>query len=111
MRSLFFDTGLAFVLFFPTFCIVGALYFFFPRQPRPRTRWVLDLIAILTAAACSLFAMRWGFAAATGVGSTIWRQVLATLMAYAAFFCVLAIALIARAAWLRAPRHRRVPLG
>jgi hypothetical protein len=41
--------------------------------------------------------MRWGFETATATGGAIWKQVLATLLTYAAFLAVLAIAALLRA--------------
>ena len=90
------EIGLAMVLFFPTFCIVSALYVAYPRQPRPPRRWLWDLLVVAAALAASIAAMVWGFRAATGIGSAIWRQLLATLLAYGAYLLVIACALLAR---------------
>lgn len=90
------ETGLALVLFLPTFAIIAGLYLAFPRQPRPRWRLGFDLFVVLLAAACSAAAMRWGFRIATGVGGAIWRQLLATLLAYGAFALVIVAGLVAR---------------
>lgn len=100
----FIEVALALVLFFPAFCIIAALYCAFPRRPRPPLRWLWDLLGVACAAAASIAAMVWGFHAATGTGSAIWRQLLATLLAYAAFAAVIGVALPLRAAWLK--RHR-----
>jgi len=96
------ETGLALVLFLPTFAIIAGLYFAFPRTPRPRWRLAFDLFVVLAAAAASAAAMAWGFRIATGVGGAIWRQLLATLLAYAAFAAVIVAGLIARSVlWRR----------
>jgi len=95
------EIGLALVLFFPAFCIIGALYCAFPRRPRPRLRWLWDVLVVALAAGASVGAMVWGFHTATGIGSAIWRQLLATLLVYAAFAVVIAIALPLRAAWFK----------
>jgi len=98
----FFETGLSFILFLPTFAIVGALYCAFPRAPRGRARWLADLGVLALAAVLSIVAMRWGFAAGTGHGGRLWRQIVATLLAYGAFLAVFALA------WpLRARAFRR----
>lgn len=101
----FFETGLAFLLFLPTFAIVGALYCALPRRPRPALRWALDLAVLALAAALSIVAMRWGLHAGSGRGGAMWKQVVATLCAYGAFLGTLGLALPLRAAWLR--RRRR----
>ena len=98
-----FGATLAFFLFLPVFAILGALYCAFPRQPRGAARLAADLAVLVTAAAISLFAMRWGFALALGVAGPIWKQILATLFAYAAFLASMGLALALRAAWFR--RH------
>lgn len=99
MNSLF-ESGLAFLLFLPSFAIMGALYWWFPRQPRHATRRVADVIVVLAACIASIVAMRWGFANASG-GGRIWPQVLATLLAYGVFLAIFAIAIPLRARWLR----------
>jgi uncharacterized membrane protein YhaH (DUF805 family) len=95
------EIGLAFILFLPTFCVVGYLYCLFPRTPRGATRLVADIGAVLAAAAFSILAMRWGFHAALGVGGAVWKQVAATLLAYFVFLAVIAIAWPIRALFLR----------
>lgn len=96
-----FGASLAFFLFLPVFAILGALYCAYPRTPRGVARWLADLAALVAAAAISLAVMRWGFSLATGVAGPIWKQIVATLLAYAAFLASLGVALILRAAWLR----------
>ena len=93
--------GLAFILFFPWFAILGGLYWFFPRAPRGVGRRVFDAGTLLAAAALSIWAMRWGYLNADPNAGNIWRQVLATLTAYGMFLAVLAIALPARRLVLR----------
>ena len=91
------ETYLAFILFLPAFCIVGLLYCLFPRTPRSGVRLGADLVTLVLAAALSIVAMRWGFYATLGVGGAVWKQVAATLVAYAVFLGVLAIGWIMRA--------------
>jgi hypothetical protein len=95
----FFETGLSFILFLPTFAIVGALYCAYPRTPRSALRWLADLAVLGVAAALSILAMRHGFHASAAAGGTLWKQVVATLLAYGAFLGVLCIALPLRALW------------
>jgi len=90
------ETGLALLLFLPTFAIIAGLYLAFPRRPRPRWRLAFDLFVVLAAAAASAAAMSWGFHIATGVGGAIWRQLLATLLAYAAFATVIVAGVVVR---------------
>lgn len=96
-----FETGLAFILFFPVFCIIGVLYCAFPRQPRGGMRLLCDLLVLIVAAVLSIFAMRWGFHAAVGIAGPLWKQIVATLLAYGMFLAVICLALPIRAAWFR----------
>ncbi|MFT3789760.1 MAG: hypothetical protein QM741_01525 [Rudaea sp.] len=100
------QTDLAFILFLPAFCIVGALYCFYPRAPRGAPRRIADLAVLALAAVASIAAMRWGFRAATGVGGALWRQVLATLLAFGFFFATVGVAALVRARWFRRLRAR-----
>lgn len=100
----FFETGLSFILFLPTFLIVGALYCAFPRRPRSAARWFADIVVVLVAAALSILAMRWGFHHSVGRGGDLWKQIVATLLAYGAFLGVLCLALPLRTIWLRKRR-------
>lgn len=89
--------SLALILCLPTFAILGALYCAYPRATRGPKRLVADLAAIAIATTLSIVAMRWGFRSATGTGGALWRQVLATLLAYGAFLGVLGVGWIIRA--------------
>ncbi|MBN8885834.1 MAG: hypothetical protein J0I77_08955 [Rudaea sp.] len=97
---------LAFILFLPAFCIVGALYCLYPRAPRGALRWLADLGVLAIAALASIVAMRWGFRAATGVGGALWKQVLATLLAFGFFFAVVGVAALLRSRWFRRLKQR-----
>lgn len=96
-----FETGLAFILFLPMFCILGALYCLFPTAPRSALRVVVDLAVLVAAAVLSIVAMRWGFHVAIGVAGQLWKQIVATLLAYGVFLAVLCCAVPLRAAWFR----------
>lgn len=102
MNALF-ESGLAFLLFLPSFVILGALYWWFPRKPRTMARRIADALVVLVACVASIVAMRWGFANASG-GGRIWPQVLATLLAYGVFLAILALAIPLRARLLRRSR-------
>jgi hypothetical protein len=97
---------LALILFLPWFAILGALYWFYPRHlARDAARRRFDLAALVLAFGAAFVAGRWGYAtAASGIeAGPIWRQVLASLLAYKAFLVVLG------AAWaFRGQRFRRV---
>lgn len=90
------ETALAFILFLPSFAILGALYCMFPRHPRHARRTLADLAVLLAAGALSIAAMRWGFATVAGEGR-IWQQIVATLCAYGVFLALLTLAVFVRA--------------
>jgi hypothetical protein len=92
-----YGANLAFFLFLPVFVILGVLYCAYPRAPRGAARFIADIAVLIAAALLSLAAMRAAFAAADGVGGAIWKQVVATLIAYGAFLAVLIVAAIVRA--------------
>jgi len=97
----FFESDLSFLLFLPTFAIIGALYCAFPRRPRSALRWIADIAVVLVAAVLSVAAMRWGFRASIGTGGALWKQIVATLLAYGVFLGVLVVAVVVRAFALR----------
>ena len=96
---------LAFILFLPAFCIVGALYCFYPRKPRGALRWIADIAVLALAATASFVAMRWGLRVATGVGGALWKNVLATLLAFGFFFGLVGIAALVRRSLLSRARR------
>ena len=100
------ETGLAFILFLPTFAILGVLYWVYPRQPRPRGRALADALVLIGAAAISIWAMRWGFVAVAGSGGHMWQQIMATLMAYGVFLASMLVATLVRAWLLRKVQAR-----
>lgn len=86
---------LALVLFLPWFLLLGALFWLFPRQPRDARRKGFDVATLAIAFVLSFIGMQWGYAlglADVGTGA-IWKQVLATLVAYGAFLVVLTVAI------------------
>ena len=93
---------LALILFLPWFLLLGALFWLFPRQPRNPRRKAIDIAALVVAFVLSFVGMQWGYAlglADVGTGA-IWKQVLATLVAYGAFLFVLTLAVPLRGWWL-----------
>ena len=93
---------LALLLFLPWFLLLGALFWLFPRQPRNPRRKAFDIAALVVAFVLSFVGMQWGYAlglADEGTGA-IWKQVLATLVAYGAFLFVLTVAVLLRSLFL-----------
>lgn len=93
---------LAIILFLPWFLLLGALFWLFPRQPRNPRRKAFDIAALVVAFVLSFVGMQWGYAlglADVGTGA-IWKQVLATLVAYGAFLFVLTVAVLLRSLFL-----------
>lgn len=90
---------LALILFLPWFLILGALYWYYPRTlPRTAERRRFDVTLLAIAFAASFIAGRWGYAIASTTieAGPIWRQVLASLLAYKAFLAVILVAWIWR---------------
>lgn len=93
---------LAVILFLPWFLLLGTLFWLFPRQPRSAWRKSFDIAALAIAFVLSFIGMQWGYAlGAADVGAgAIWKQVVATLVAYGAFLAVLTVAVPLRTWWL-----------
>lgn len=94
---------LAVILFLPWFALLGSLYWLYPRQPRGLRRQSFDALVLLVAVILSVGGMQWGYTlgeADAGSGA-IWKQVLATLVAYGAFLVVLVLALPLRVWFLK----------
>ena len=97
---------LALLLFLPWFGLLGALFWLFPRQPRNPRRKAFDIATLIIAFVLSFIGMQWGYAlglADVGTGA-IWKQVLATLVAYGAFLIVLVVAVPLRS-WFLARKN------
>jgi hypothetical protein len=96
------ELSLSLILFLPWFLILGVLFWLFPRHPQAGSaRIAFNAVTLLLALVLSVAAMRWGFINATLDSGPIWRQVLATLLAYGAYLFVLGIALPLRPMVLR----------
>lgn len=93
---------LALILVLPWFLLLGALFCLFPRQPRGPRRKAFDLATLLIAFVLSFIGMQWGYALGLADVDTgaIWKQVLATLVAYGAFLFVLTVAVPLRSRFL-----------
>ena len=81
--------NLAFILFFPTFCVIAGLYCWLPTKPRNAKRWIMDIGVVVIAFRAQPPRDGWGFRRAEGVGAPIWQQAASTLAAYAMFLGVL----------------------
>ena len=92
---------LALILFLPWFAILGVLFWLFPRMPRTSARRAFDVATLLLAGIGSFTGMRWGYLNASVEVGALWKQILATLVAYGVFLCVLTVALIVRPRLLR----------
>ena len=93
--------NLAILLLLPWFAILGALYWFYPRQPRDRRRSLFDAMALVLALLAAFIGMRWAYANADLAVGAMWRQILASLVAYGLFLLVLGVAFPLRARLLR----------
>lgn len=89
---------LSLLLFLPWFCLIGVLYWHYPRQPRPPERRLFDAAVLILALVLSVAGMHWGYAegVADAHSGPIWRQVLAVLYGYGAFLAVMVLALMVR---------------
>ena len=95
-------SNLAILLLFPWFAILGALYWVYPPPARMFSgRRIFDAIALLVALLATFVGMRWAYANADLAVGTMWRQILASLVAYGLFLLVLGVALPVRAKLLR----------
>lgn len=95
------ELNLTLILFLPWFAILGALYWWFPRQPRDPARRRFDLIALILAVAVVFPSMHWSFHYADPTYGRLWQQVLATAVSYGMFLAVLSAAFALRHGWLR----------
>jgi hypothetical protein len=83
------------LLFAPWFAILGWLYWSYPKSlPATPARRRFDVMSLSIAFALSFLAMRWAYAFASDdiQAGPIWKQVLASLLAYKAFLLVLGLA-------------------
>ena len=97
---------LSIILFLPVFLILGGLFLLFPRGPGSLGHRVFNVVALTLALGLSVSAIRWGYLnAEPAAGGPIWRQVLATLLAYGVFLVSLAASWLLRLVLLRPARH------
>lgn len=94
------EVNLSLILFFPLFAILGVLFWVYPRKPRNLQRLLFDTASLVIALVATVVAMQWSFYHADPNAGAIWKQVLATLVAYGAFLFVLTLAVPLRGWWL-----------
>ena len=95
--------NLAFILFLPWYAILGALYWFFPRQPRTLARWSFDVVALAIATLATIASTQWSFRSADTSVDEIWPQVLATAVSYGVFLGTMAAAFFIRHRFIVTP--------
>ncbi|WP_064746324.1 hypothetical protein [Lysobacter antibioticus] len=95
------ELNLALILFIPWFSILAWLFWAYPRQPRGGARSAFDAASLILATLAAGWGMHWGFYNADPQAGAIWKQVLATSVAYGLFLAVMTAALILRWRWLR----------
>ena len=96
------EVNLSLILFFPWFAILGVLFWVYPRKPRHLRRRLFDAASLAIALVVTVVAMQWSFYHADPNAGAIWKQVLATSIAYGFFLFVLMVAMFVRHLWLSA---------
>ena len=103
------ELNLALILFLPWFTILGVLFWKYPRQPRDWRRRVFDALSLLAGLAASAWGMYWAMENASPTAGLMWRQVLATSIAYGLFLGIMTAALLLRmpllSRWARSSRE------
>lgn len=93
--------NLALILFAPWFAVLSVLFWRYPRQPRGPARVVFDATALVLATVAAFAGMAWGMTHADAGYGPMWKQVLATSVAYGLYLGVMTLALLVRMRWLR----------
>ncbi|SFK93628.1 hypothetical protein [Lysobacter sp. cf310] len=99
------ELNLALILFVPWFSILAWLYWAYPKQPRLAARTWFDGGALLLATLLAGWGMHWSMHNADPNAGAIWKQVLATSVAYGLFLLIMTAALLLRLRLL--PRWRK----
>jgi hypothetical protein len=94
------ELNLALILFLPWFAILGALFWFYPRQPRGRARIAFDLVALTLSVAAFVWSIHWSQNIADPRYGKMWPQVLATAIGYGVFLATMTVAFFVRRHWL-----------
>lgn len=101
------ELNLAFILFLPWYAILGALYWFVPRQPRTLARWGFDVTALAVATLATIASTQWSYLSADRSVDAIWPQVLATAVSYGVFLGTMTAAFLLRRRFIVAPHAAR----
>ena len=96
------EFNLALILFIPWFSILAWLFWAYPRQPRSGARTVFDSASLILATLAAFWGMHWSMLNADPSFGAMWKQVLATSVAYGLFLLVMTVAIFTRWRWLRA---------
>jgi hypothetical protein len=96
------ELNLALILFLPWFSILAVLFWLYPRAPRGPTRTLFDAASLAAATLAAFAGMHWGMANADPQFGPMWRQVLATSVAYGLFLLLMTLAVLVRRHWLAA---------
>lgn len=98
------EVNLALILFLPWFLILGGLFWRYPRSPRNWSRRAFDGAGLALATLAAALGMYWGFYNADPSHGGMWRQVLATSVAYGLFLLVMTIAILLRWKLMEPPK-------
>lgn len=98
------ELNLALILFVPWFSILAWLFWAYPRQPRGGARTAFDSASLILATLLAGWGMHWSMHNADPNAGAIWKQVLASSVAYGLFLLVMTLAILVRWRWLRGRR-------
>lgn len=101
------ELNLALILFVPWFSILAWLFWAYPRQPRNALRTAYDSASLILSTLVAGWGMHWSMHNADPQAGAIWKQVLASSVAYGLFLGLMTLAIVVRWRWLRA--HRSAP--
>jgi len=96
------ELNLALILFLPWFSILAVLFWVYPRAPRGPARALYDATSLIAATLAAVAGMHWGMANADPQFGPMWKQVLATSVAYGLFLLFMTAAVLVRRRWLAA---------
>lgn len=105
---------LALILFAPWFAVLSVLFWRYPRQPRGPSRTLFDSASLAIATAAAIGGMYWGMREGDASFGHMWKQILATSVAYGLYLAAMTAALLIRIRWLARVRRAEAapsPLG
>ena len=92
--------NLSLILLLPWYLVLGIAFWRTRRKPASGAQRGFDAASLLLALAAAMLGGQWSMAHADPAAGAIWKQVLATLVAYGAFLFVLTLAVPLRGWWL-----------